>query len=75
MNTMKGLMDGPLGVYVRTILAVRLGELRRKASQRDLGASAIELAIITAIIGLVAVGLALLIQNVVNSKKATIGGL
>ncbi len=75
MNTIRGLMDGPLGVYARTVLAVRVSELRRKASQRDLGASAIELAIITAIIGLVAVGLALLIQHVVATKKATIGGL
>jgi hypothetical protein len=75
MNAIRGLMDGPLGVYARTVLAVRVGELRRKASQRDLGASAIELAIITAIIGLVAVGLALLIQHVVATKKATIGGL
>jgi hypothetical protein len=75
MNTVRGLMDGPLGSYVRTVLTVRLAELRRKASQRDLGASAIELAIITAIIGLVAVGLALLIQHVVATKKATIGGL
>jgi len=75
MNTIRGLMDGPLGVYARTVLAVRVAELRRKASQRDLGASAIELAIITAIIGLVAVGLALLIQHVVATKKATIGGL
>lgn len=72
---MRGLMDGPLGVYARAVLEVRLGELRRKVSQRDLGASAIELAIITAIIGLVALGLALLIQHVVGTKKATIGGL
>ena len=72
---MRGLMDGPLGVYARAVLAVRREELRRKVSQRDLGASAIELAIITAIIGLVALGLALLIQHVVSTKKATIGGL
>jgi hypothetical protein len=75
MNTLRGLMDGPLGDYARAVLAVRLGELRRKVSQRDAGASAIELAIITAIIGLVALGLAILIQHVVATKKATIGGL
>ena len=75
MNTFRGLTDGPLGAYARAVLAVRLGELRRKVSQRDVGASAIELAIITAIIGLVALGLAILIQHVVATKKATIGGL
>jgi Flp pilus assembly pilin Flp len=75
MNTMKGLMDGPLGVYVRTILEVRIGELRRRVSERDVGASAIELAIITAIIGAVAVALAIIIKTVVTNKGNTIKGL
>ena len=75
MNMIRGLADGPLGAYARTLLAARLSELRRKAGQRDLGASAIELAIITAIIGLVAVGLAVVIQSVVSSKSAIISGL
>ena len=72
---MRGITEGPLGVYARTVLAARMAALRDKVSRRDLGASAIELAIITAIIGLVALGLALLIQHVVATKKATIGGL
>jgi Flp pilus assembly pilin Flp len=75
MNGFRGLVDGPVSGYVRVLLAVRLGELRRRLGQRELGASAIELAIITAIIGLVAVGLALLIQSVVSRKKSIIGGL
>lgn len=62
-------------VYFQALLATRLGELRKKVSRGDLGASAIELAIITAIIGGVAVMLAILIQSVVNKKAAIIGGL
>jgi hypothetical protein len=75
MNMVRGLADGPLGVCIRTLLASRLAELRRKAGQRDIGASAIELAIITAIIGLVAVALAVVIQSVVSKKSAIISGL
>lgn len=62
-------------MYFQALLATRLGELRKKAGRGDLGASAIELAIITAIIGGVAVMLAILIQSVVNKKAAIIGGL
>ena len=62
-------------MYFQVLLAARLGELRNKVSRGDLGASAIELAIITAIIGGVAVMLAILIQSVVNKKAAIIGGL
>jgi Flp pilus assembly pilin Flp len=61
--------------YFRVLLGARLAELRTRIRQHDVGASAIELAIITAIIGVVAVGLALLIQSVVSGKKAIIGGL
>jgi hypothetical protein len=70
-----GLWDGPYGSYVRALLATRVAELRKHVAQRDVGASAIELAIITAIIGAVALALALIIQHVVNSKKSTIQGL
>ena len=62
-------------MYFQALLATRLNELRNKVGRGDLGASAIELAIITAIIGGVAVMLAILIQSVVNKKAAIIGGL
>jgi Flp pilus assembly pilin Flp len=75
MSKITGLWDGPYGNYVRVLLHARLAELRKHAARRDVGASAIELAIITAIIGMVALALALVIQNVVTSKKSIISGL
>lgn len=75
MSRTTGLWGGPYGSYVRALLATRVAELREHVAQRDVGASAIELAIITAIIGAVALALALIIQNVVNSKSSVISGL
>jgi Flp pilus assembly pilin Flp len=75
MNRVTRHLDGPAGMYFQELLAARLDQLRKKFSRGDLGASAIELAIITAIIGGVAVMLAILIQSVVNKKAAIIGGL
>lgn len=71
MNRFTGWMDGPYALYVRTLLEVRVDNLRKHMSRRDMGASAIELAIITAIVGLVALTLALVIKTVVgnNSKQ------
>jgi Flp pilus assembly pilin Flp len=71
MNRITGLMNGPYSMYVRTLLEFRVDNLRKHMARRDVGASAIELAVITAIVGLVAVTLALLIKTVVgnNSKQ------
>ena len=71
MNRITGLADGPYAMYVRTLLEARVEDLRKHLSQRDMGASAIELAVITAIVGAVAVTLALVIKSVVsnNSKQ------
>lgn len=71
MNRITGLADGPYVMYVRTLLEARVENLRRHLGQRDMGASAIELAVITAIVGAVAVTLALVIKSVVsnNSKQ------
>lgn len=66
---------GPYGMYVRTLLEFRMDRLRQHARQRELGASAIELAIITAIIGLVALTLALVIKHVVTSNSNKIQNL
>jgi Flp pilus assembly pilin Flp len=76
MNRFTGLLDAdPYVSYARTLLAVRFSELRKKMDQGDAGASAIELAVITAIIAVVALGIAVLIQHVVNSKKAAINSV
>jgi Flp pilus assembly pilin Flp len=69
MNRFSGFMDGPYGLYVRTLLEFRVDNLRRHMSRRDVGASAIELAIITAVIGLVALTLALVIKAVVHNNS------
>jgi Flp pilus assembly pilin Flp len=69
MNRFSGLMDGPYGLYVRTLLEFRVDNLRKHMSRRDVGASAIELAIITAVIGLVALTLALVIKAVVHNNS------
>ena len=69
MNRFTGLLDGPYGLYVRTLLELRTDNLRQHMSRRDVGASAIELAIITAVVGGVALVLALVIKNVVHSNS------
>jgi Flp pilus assembly pilin Flp len=71
MNRFTGLTDGPYALYVRTLLEARVERLRQHWGRRDMGASAIELAIITAVVGLVALTLALVIKTVVgnNSKQ------
>jgi Flp pilus assembly pilin Flp len=68
MNRLSGLMEGPHALYVRTLLEFRVDNLRRHMSKRDVGASAIELAIITAVVGLVALALALIIKGVVTNR-------
>lgn len=75
MNRVTGFMDGPYALYVRTLLEARVDNLRKHLSQRDMGASAIELAVITAIVGAVAVALALVIQAVVNNQSTKIQNL
>ena len=72
MNRITGLADGPYAMYVRTLLEARVASLRRHLGQREMGASAIELAVITAIVGAVAVTLALVIVHVVNNNSKQI---
>jgi hypothetical protein len=75
MNRFTGLLDGPYGLYVRTLLEYRADNLRKHVDRRDVGASAIELAIITAVVGLVALTLALLIKHVVHNNSQQINNL
>lgn len=72
MNRFTSLLDGPYGFCVRTMLEFRADNLRKHMSRRDVGASAIELAIITAVVGLVALTLALVIKNVVHNNSTQI---
>jgi hypothetical protein len=60
--------------FLRTILGVRLARLREAAGERDTGASAVELAIITAVILGIAAALLLVIKNFVTTESAQIHG-
>ena len=60
--------------FLRTILGVRLARLREGAGERDTGASAVELAIITAVILGIAAALLLVIKNFVTTESAQIHG-
>lgn len=68
MKKVTGIAQAPALDYAWTLLAARVAELRRKVGAGDAGASAIELAIITALVGAVALALALIIVNVVNTR-------
>jgi hypothetical protein len=75
MDRFEGMLDGPYTTYARTLLGLRITELRKKMSRGDIGASAIELAVITAIIAVIASVMAILIRTVVYSKKAAINSV
>jgi hypothetical protein len=68
-ETMRAQVPGQMELdYARTLLGVRLAEFRAARQQRDRGASAIELAIITAIIvGLAAIVL-IVITHIVQTR-------
>jgi hypothetical protein len=60
--------------FLRTVLGVRLAQLRVAARDKDAGASAVELAIITAVILGIAAALLLVIKNFVTTESAQIHG-
>jgi hypothetical protein len=60
--------------FLRSVLGVRLAYLRAAARDRDAGASAVELAIITAVILGIAAALLLVIKNFVTTESAQIHG-
>lgn len=60
--------------FLRTILGVRLARLRVASRNKDAGASAVELAIITAVILGIAAALLLVIKNFVTTESAQIHG-
>ncbi|HEX3489063.1 MAG TPA: hypothetical protein VHU92_06955 [Streptosporangiaceae bacterium] len=57
---------------LRAFLGVRMSRLRTAAANRDRGASAVELAIITAVILGIAVALLLVIGNFVKGESSKI---
>jgi hypothetical protein len=73
---MEGQMNG-INVTVtalRAFLSLRMSRLRAAAADQDRGASAVELAIITAVILGIAVALLLVIGNFVRGESTSING-
>ena len=59
---------------LRAFLSLRMSRLRAAAADQDRGASAVELAIITAVILGIAVALLLVIGNFVRGESTSING-
>ncbi|MFB4297899.1 Flp family type IVb pilin [Actinomadura sp. NTSP31] len=64
-------LNDPALVYLRALLATRLARLRDE-EERTKGASAIEWAIITAILALIAITIGAIIQKKVQDKANSI---
>jgi hypothetical protein len=64
----------PVIGYMRAVLGVHFTQFRAAREDGDRGASAIELAIITAILVGLAVAVLLIVTQVVNRRKAQITG-
>ena len=67
-------MNNPVSGYVRAFLGVHLAALRAARREQDRGASAVELAVITAMILVVAVVLLVAIQHFVRGAAKQIKG-
>ena len=67
-------MNNPVSGYVRAFLGVPLAALRAAWREHDRGASAVELAVITAMILVVAVVLLVAIQHFVRGAANQIKG-
>jgi Flp pilus assembly pilin Flp len=64
-------LHDPRILYLRTLLAVRVDRLR-DGTDRSRGASAIEWAIITGILALIAIGIGVTIKNKVDDAASNI---
>ncbi|QXJ22085.1 hypothetical protein AGRA3207_003030 [Actinomadura graeca] len=64
-------LNDPSVVYLRAVLGARLARLR-SAPERSRGASAIEWAIITAILALIAITIGAVIQKKITEKADSI---
>jgi Flp pilus assembly pilin Flp len=68
-----GNLNGPL-TYLRASLGTRVARLRVALRDKDRGASAVELAVITAVVLGIAIALLVVIQNFVKNESGKIIG-
>ena len=68
-----GNLNGPL-IYLRASLGTRVARLRVALRDKDRGASAVELAVITAVVLGIAIALLVVIQNFVKNESGKITG-
>jgi multisubunit Na+/H+ antiporter MnhC subunit len=61
-------LHNPRADYLRALMGIRISRFQRAARERDAGASAIELAIITAVVVGLAVAVLVIVTNVVNNR-------
>jgi Flp pilus assembly pilin Flp len=66
------LLHNPQADYLRALTGIRISRFQQAARERDTGASAIELAIITAVIVGLAIGVLLIVGNVVRNRTTEI---
>jgi ABC-type lipoprotein release transport system permease subunit len=66
------ILNNPYACYARALVGTRLTAFRDARQRKDHGASAIELAIITAILVGLAVAVLVIITQVVNQRKTEI---
>ncbi len=68
-----GNLNGPL-TYLRASLGTSVARLRVALRDKDRGASAVELAVITAVVLGIAIALLVVIQNFVKNESGKITG-
>jgi hypothetical protein len=68
-----GNLNGPL-IYLRASLGMSVARLRVALRDKDRGASAVELAVITAVVLGIAIALLVVIQNFVKNESGKITG-
>ena len=68
-----GNLNGPL-TYLRASLGMSVARLRVALREKDRGASAVELAVITAVVLGIAIALLVVIQNFVKNESGKITG-
>jgi Flp pilus assembly pilin Flp len=68
-----GILNGPL-IYLRASLGMSVARLRVALRDKDRGASAVELAVITAVVLGIAIALLVVIQNFVKNESGKITG-
>jgi hypothetical protein len=68
-----GNLNGPL-TYLRASLGTRVARLRVALREKDRGASAVELAVITAVVLGIAIALLVVIQKFVTNESGKITG-